>query len=385
MAWVLEMPSDIEPLVELIQASGKYKIIEQNEEGMNAYAFRALHNHLGCEVFLKVYSVGDDENGSNIFAEPQTLVEATARDQGSVHIVRVLDADMLSDEWVLFAMELIDGGSLLKLIESGPISLCEAIEIAKGILHGLSYLHQGLLVHRDLKPANLLVACSEGQPSVPKICDFGSVSKLSEEGGSVSASRHSALYVPPEGWDDGEYCVPSDIYQVGLLLSELINGPLPRLDSDYLDREAKREIRVSGSKSLDDLDPFEHSQVVDRSISRRASGGKIYTLLNERPYIGQALKRVINIALAVNKNDRYQTATEMISALNQLSCPNWLPVENEYIALDWRDWDWKIVEVNKRAGTTYVVKRSRRNQQSFRRYGETHLQLKKAFACAQSG
>ena len=190
------MSAALQEIRQLIAATGKYRLEAENTEGANAYAFRAHHVPLDQPVFLKVL---DSDPDGDLFAEPRLLVEATRADENDSNLVRVYDAQHLGDEYVLVAMEYVEGGSILSRLTSGPLPLMEAVDAAVGILHGLAQLHQALLVHRDIKPANVLLSHRYGR-IWPKIADFGSVARLAHADASVTASRHSALYVPPEGW-----------------------------------------------------------------------------------------------------------------------------------------------------------------------------------------
>ena len=246
----------------LIAATGKYELHEENTEGASAYTFRALHRPLNQDVFLKVTPTAPD---GDLFAEPRLLVEATKTTDGDSNVVRVYDAERLGDEYTLVAMEYVEEGSVNARLASGPLPLMEAIDAAIGILHGVAQLHHALFVHRDIKPANVVLTRRYGR-IWPKITDFGSVARLAHVGASVSASRHSPLYVPPEGWTKpGRYDARSDIYQVGLVLFEMAHGPLPQGGDAYLDHKARQELRKLKA-STNANDSFIHGQVVERAL-----------------------------------------------------------------------------------------------------------------------
>lgn len=350
----------------LIEATGKYELIAENDEGANAYAFRALHRPLNQPVFIKVYDADPD---GDLFAEPRLLVEATHDDGRESNLVRVYDAERLGDDYVLVAMKFIDGGSVLSRLANGPLPLMGAVAAAVGILHGVSQLHQALLVHRDIKPANVLLSQRHGR-IWPKITDFGSVARLSHPGDVVTASRHSALYVPPEGWGSPSvFDVRSDLYQVGLVLSEMVHGALPYKDDAYLDREAQREMKGIGATCLDDIEWFERCQMINRALARAAHSGRILTLGPKQPYVPKRLARVINKATSCCPEDRYQTASEMIGDLEVLHLPDWIPelACDEYRAASWDRWDWSVTKDPKDA-SQWVVLRAREGTGNYRRW-----------------
>jgi serine/threonine protein kinase len=351
-------------IVALIKAAGKYELRDESNEGMNAYAFFAHHRPLDKPVFLKVYDA--DTESAEIFREPRFLVEATRAGDRSQNLVEVYDAEMLGQEFVLVSMEYVDGGSILGRLQSGPMRLMDAIATTIGILHGVAQLHAACLVHRDIKPANVLLA-RRGNIYVPKLGDFGSVARLSSPNATVTASRHSALYVPPEGWiQECAYGTRSDLYQVGMVLHELANGPLPYDFAAHLDREARAELKGMGLLRLSDLDQCDACLLVNRAISRRASNSKLLSLRPSQPYEPRALSRIIRKATAPSIEDRYQTASEFIGALEALSFPNWEPADVDCIeARGWRNWDWRI-EPN--GGDVVVIRRARKDSGNYRKW-----------------
>ena len=363
------MSSTRQEIQQLIDTTGKYKLLGENTEGANAFAFKAHHVPLDLPVFLKVLDV--DLSG-DLFAEPRHLVETTSADGGESNLVRVHDAQRLGDEYVLVAMEFVEGGSIFSRLTAGSFPMMEAVGAAVGILHGLGQLHTALLVHRDIKPANVLLTQRYGR-IWPKITDFGSIARLSSVGSSVTASRHSALYVPPEGWaTPSRYDVRSDLYQVGLVLFEMVHGPLPYDGESYLDREAKREIRALGAQTLGGLSDFDQCQVVEHALARTSAGKGVTSFRSLQPYVPSSLARVINKAVAPDPASRYQTPSEMIGDLEALMLPNWMlsPCGARFVANAWSGWDWSIRQDPKQPGHWAVV-RSRQGTDNFRRWDTT--------------
>ena len=293
-------------------------------------------------------------------------LRATQQQGGAPHLVEVIDAERLGNEWVLVAMEYVEGGSLLGTIESGPLPLMDAINVAKGILTGLSRLHSAMLVHRDLKPANILLS-RKNDYLFPKIGDFGSVARMDSPDSTVGASRHSALYVPPEGWKQPSiYNFQSDIYQVGLVLSEMINGHLPYGFATYFDGKTKSDINSFGCSDISELHECDQCQVVNNAIARRSSRGTILTLVERQPYLSRKLIQIIKKSTNPDYGKRYTTPIEMLNELNGLSFPNWTKLGEEYVAKNWCGWDWTVNCKNKRGGLQeFHVKRSKCGAKKF--------------------
>jgi hypothetical protein len=151
----------------------------------------------------------------------------------------------------------------------------------------------------------------------------------------------------------------------------MVNGSLPYDPVAHLDREALIEIKKAGASSLKEMDCVEACRIVERAIARRASKQKLLELGPQQPYEPKALRRAIRRATAPFPDDRYQTASEFIGALEALSFPNWLskPAEQITLATGWRGWDWQIEPDGKASsGRAWIIRRSRAGAETFRRW-----------------
>ncbi len=122
-----------------------------------------------------------------------------------------------------------------------PLELC--VEWAINLTSALDYLHQNGVVHRDLKPSNIIIAKRDHQTNsrsfsfenhIPKITDFGLGYLLEEEQTLDSLSEFwlgTPSYMSPEQVLSANIRVDirSDIYAIGLILGEMLNGQKIRL------------------------------------------------------------------------------------------------------------------------------------------------------------
>lgn len=365
-------------IVELINKTGKYSVEHEILEGANAYSFKAYHTHLNIPVFLKVYYSGSPERNS--IDEPQTLIGITQNSSSLAHLVRVYDVQRLDDDNMLMATEFIEGQSLSELIQTRQCKLMDAIELAKYIIQGLSYLHNAGFVHRDIKPANILLSESSDRFEA-KIGDFGSARKLVNADTYVTASKHSALYVPPEGWENpSRHGIQSDIYQVGLVAWELLNGSLPYDNESYIDKTLSKHLKSMGLNSVSELDDCDKSIMIDQCIARKTQEHKMLEMVSCQPYVPLRIRKVIRKATHPDLDKRYKSCFEFLNQLSAYSYPNWYSIGNEYHADNWKGFDYQITtESRRQAVIGYQVYRSRTGSGKFRRMNKLFSDLSVVF------
>jgi serine/threonine-protein kinase len=136
------------------------------------------------------------------------------------------------DNQLVMLMEFVEGATLDKMMESGPLPIGRAADYIVQVLSGLAYAHARGVVHRDLKPANMMVTPS----GVVKLMDFGIAKmaadrKLTQTGSTVG----SLYYMSPEQIKGVLDLDPrSDLYSLGVSLYEIVTGARPfQGDSEY--------------------------------------------------------------------------------------------------------------------------------------------------------
>jgi len=129
-------------------------------------------------------------------------------------------------------MEYLEGQTLEKRLQRGPLPLAEALEVGIAIADALDKAHRQGVVHRDLKPANVMLT-----PSGPKLLDFGLAKQQEVEGNDLRSAILTRADVTAEGTVLGtlQYMAPeqvegksadarTDIFAFGTLLYEMITG-----------------------------------------------------------------------------------------------------------------------------------------------------------------
>ena len=146
--------------------------------------------------------------------------------------IAALHTALRIENQLMMLMEYVEGVTLDRLMEAGPIPIDKAADYIAQVLSALAYAHARGVVHRDLKPANMMIMPS----GVVKLMDFGIAKmtadrKLTQTGSTVG----SLFYMSPEQIKGAVDLDPrSDLYSLGVTLYEVVTGARPfQGDSEY--------------------------------------------------------------------------------------------------------------------------------------------------------
>lgn len=145
-------------------------------------------------------------------------------------IAQILDGGALEDGRPFLVLEYVDGMPITDYCETHGIDVGGRISLLMEVLQALHHAHKHLVVHRDIKPSNILVSAEA------HVCllDFGIAKLLDPEsipGASTLTRTGVSLLTPGYGSPEQLACTAvttgSDIYQVGLVMFELLTGKRP--------------------------------------------------------------------------------------------------------------------------------------------------------------
>ncbi|HXR43972.1 MAG TPA: protein kinase, partial [Pseudolysinimonas sp.] len=265
--------------------AGRYQLGELLGHGGMADVYAGLDARLGRQVAVKLLkpALANDPSFRTRFRQE---AQAAAR-MAHPTIVRVFDA---GEETVrepsgqevqvpFIVMERVDGTLLKDLIARGPVEATEAGRIVDGILTALEYSHRAGVVHRDIKPGNVMVTPS-GQV---KVMDFGIARAISDSSATIaqtSAILGTAQYFSPEQARGEAVDARTDLYATGVVLYELLTGRPP----------------FRGDTAV----AVAYQHVSEAPIPPNAIN----------PAISPALNAVVMHALAKDRAERFQTASD---------------------------------------------------------------------------
>jgi len=164
----------------------------------------------------------------------------------SPHTVRLYDFGVTADGTFYFAMELLEGMDLERLVRThGPLPASRVVHILRQVCESLEEAHASGLVHRDIKPANIHIGRLGLRYDFAKVLDFGLVKREVESDVTFTQATVAAeatgtpAYMAPEtalGQDvDGR----ADLYALGCVAYYLLTGCLV-FDGQGLQQIVKR-------------------------------------------------------------------------------------------------------------------------------------------------
>lgn len=300
-----EMPKEIRD--KLLEIDKNIDIVSYDTKASNGYVFFGKNRITEKDVVLKFYYWGGN---SSYHAEPQILTEID-----SPNVLKVHDAGFAGPKWSYFLTPMCPGGDLDSIVLGSSASNKRAIRLTEHVLNGLSHLHSKRLLHRDLKPSNIFIA----EDDVGVIGDFGSLKRAPDTDDYVPASSHAILYRPPEALgSSGKFGYRSDIYQVGLVLFQLLGGPLPYDQKAWLNAKQLSEM----SDLIDEIDA---TIFADRCIETLIGKGKIVRIKDLPVWVPKSLRDIIKKATNIDPEKRFKSVDDFLISLNHASTsvPDW--------------------------------------------------------------
>jgi len=274
--------------------NGKYRII--SELGAGAMGTVYLGEHIGLKKRIALKVLHSDLQVSDESLQRFQREGIAAGQFSHPNAIQIFDFDT-SDSGVLYlAMEYVEGPNLKSVIRKrAPLPVGIAVELTRQILSVLAEAHGRGIVHRDLKPDNIMLVRGASGEETVKVLDFG-LSKLVDRPLDSSLMTQTGrimgtpLYMAPEQCSGGEVDHRSDLYAVGLILHEMLSG------KPTFGGETVPEILIA------------HTSTPPPSVLDTNPDIRLPVDLDE--FLARALEK--------KREDRFQSATEMLAALDEV-------------------------------------------------------------------
>ena len=273
----------------------RYEIKSKLAEGGMGEVYLAWDSELNRTVAVKVLHQAVAANEQRIRRFIQEAQAASALNHP--HILTIYEIGSSGNRRFI-ATEFIDGDTLRKRINNGSQNLNELLEFAIQTAGALSAAHTAGIVHRDIKPDNIMVR----RDGYVKVLDFG-LAKLAEPAGFASDGEAptkalvntregtvmgTANYMSPEQARGTEVDARTDLWSLGVVLYEMITGKPP----------------FAGETATDSI-----------SLILQKDPVPLTRYVKDIP---PELERIVSKALTKDREERYQTAKDLLIDLRNL-------------------------------------------------------------------
>lgn len=259
----------------------RYEILEVIGTGGMAVVYKARCHRLNRLVAIKILKdefARDEEFRRRFHAEGEAVAMLS-----HPNIVQVYDVSS-TDNANFIVMELIDGISLKQYMEKkGVLNWKETLHFAMQIAKGLEHAHGRGIIHRDIKPHNVMVL----KNGSVKVMDFGIARVMSKSNTLTKEALGSVHYISPEQAKGGHTDNRSDIYSLSVVMYEMMTG----------------------------RPPYDGESPVAVAIQHINGGATMPSNLN--PNIPGGLEQIIMKGMALEIQDRYVSATEMLQDMEE--------------------------------------------------------------------
>lgn len=271
---------------------GHYQLEARIGSGGSSAVYLATDLSLNRKVAVKLLL-----SGAYFSDEEKLRFQREGRAIGALdhpHIVRIFEFNSTENDEPFLVMEYLQGKSLSEILkEKITLGQHEFIPWMRQVVQALSYAHKNGIVHRDVKSSNIVIVQNTGGESVAKVVDFGLARPDEEAGkgltltGTIFGSPH---YMSPEQCRGERVDARSDIYSLGCVMYECLNGKVP----------------FDGASMLETFRM--HTEEQPKPFAASLKG-----LQNAAD-----IEKVVFKCLAKNPTDRYQDAQRLENDLNEL-------------------------------------------------------------------
>ncbi|XP_070789160.1 serine/threonine-protein kinase PAK 5 isoform X2 [Pituophis catenifer annectens] len=210
-------------------------------EGSTGIVCIATEKHTGRQVAVKKMDLRKQQRRELLFNEVVIM-----RDYHHENVVDMYNSYLVGDElWVV--MEFLEGGALTDIVTHTRMNEEQIATVCLSVLRALSYLHNQGVIHRDIKSDSILLT-SDGRI---KLSDFGFCAQVSKDVPKRKSLVGTPYWMAPEVISRLPYGTEVDIWSLGIMVIEMIDGEPPYFNEPPL--QAMRRIRDNVPPRVKDL------------------------------------------------------------------------------------------------------------------------------------